>query len=367
MNTFNTFGANYTLGFALRALFARSRKENEEKLTRILAKRYHSKAILTYKCREAIVLALQNSKLAPGSFVAICRFSCREVIDAIATANLRPAFIDLEKNTLHFSEATLRKALAQNPKIRAVLVQNTLGYPADGENIARTCRENKLVLIEDLAHCFGAVYANGKEAGTLGDFVALSFSQNKILDATAGGALIVRKVNPVPMPKQPPHLRRQAADRIYPLCAYLIAHSYPLYLLFQKVIAIAKPITNPGVSVHKLPIWYCLLILERLAESKSQLSHRRKIAGIYARMLPKKILSATLTNQINPSAHFRFPIFVAQKELLIAYLAKHAMYIDDPWYIVPNSITLPTGQNITVKKAQEISQHINTWLKINRF
>ena len=40
------------------------------------------------------------------------------------------------------------------------------------------CKEKDIVLIEDLAHCVGAKYLNGKEAGNVGDLVVLSFSQD---------------------------------------------------------------------------------------------------------------------------------------------------------------------------------------------
>jgi len=53
------------------------------------------------------------------------------------------------------------------------------------------CQENKIVLIEDLAIQL-VLFIPKKEAGTVGDFTILSFSQDKVIDGISGGALIVR-------------------------------------------------------------------------------------------------------------------------------------------------------------------------------
>lgn len=362
MNTFSTFGANYSLKFALAALIAPNKDKFQEDLIRLLKKKYRGEVILTYKCREAITLALLSSFLPKDGYVAICKYSCKEVIEAIQAAGLNPVFVDLEKDTLHFSATTLKKALAKNPKIKAVLVQNTLGYPCKIEGIANICHKRGLIFIEDLAHCAGAFYEKGQEVGSFGDFITLSFSQNKIVDSSAGGALIIKKDVKISIPEKEPNFKRQFADRIFPISAYLIKFSHPIYLLFQKLISFSKPFTDVGVGVHKLPGWYCFVILSRFRNLPLELSHRKKIAGIYARIINKKVLSAKLTKQISLSANFRFPAFVLQEEVLIDYLSKHQIFLDDPWYTIPG-LTLPTHINISQKKAEEISMLINKWLE----
>ena len=366
MNTFSTFGANYTFKFALMALLAPNNPKYQKELTSLLEKRYRGKAILTYKCREAIELALNSCNFPKGSFVAICKYSCNEVIGAIKAAGLAPFFVELEKGDLNFSASTLSKALTKNPKIKAVLVQNTLGYPCKIEAIAKLCRQNKKILIEDLAHSIGGLYKKGVEIGSFGDFVTLSFSQNKIIDATSGGALIIKNDFKAPFPNKEPNFKRQLADRIYPLCSYLIKNSYPLYLLFQKLISLSKPFTNVGTGVHNLPDWYSYLILLRFHNLTRELSHRRKIAAIYARLINKNILSAKLIKQIPLSASFRFPIFLSQEKVLISFLAKHKIFLDDPWYTIPG-LTLPTHINVDQNKAEGISRLINKWVEKNKY
>lgn len=180
MSIFNSLGSNYDFKFVLKSLF--SKRDGD--LKNFLEKKYKGQVILTYKGRDAIEMAL--SGLPPGSLVAINGFTCFAVYEAIKKAGMEALYLDIEKGELNFSPESLKKA----GNVKAVIIQNTLGYPCDIEKIAQVCKENKIILIEDLAHCVGTRYESGIEAGTVGDFVALSFSQDKMIDAISGGALI---------------------------------------------------------------------------------------------------------------------------------------------------------------------------------
>ena len=186
MSIFNSLGSNYDFKFVLRTLFTGGR---DAELKSFLENKYKGRVSLVYKGRKAIELALKN---LPQGFVAINGFTCFAVYDAVKKANLNIEYLDMEKGELNFSAKTLEQAVRKNPDIKAVIIQNTLGYPCDIESIIKICKENKITLIEDLAHSVGTKYENGMEAGSVGDFVVLSFSQDKIIDSVSGGALIER-------------------------------------------------------------------------------------------------------------------------------------------------------------------------------
>lgn len=180
MSIFNSLGSNYDFKFVLKALFSK----REGALKKFLEDKYKGQVTLTRKGRQAIELAL--SGLPKGSSVAINGFTCFAVYEAIQKAGHKALYLDIEKGELNFSVDALRKT----SNVKAVIIQNTLGSPCEIEKIAQICKENKIILIEDLAHCVGTRYESGVEAGTVGDFVALSFSQDKMIDAVSGGALI---------------------------------------------------------------------------------------------------------------------------------------------------------------------------------
>ncbi len=188
MSIFNSLGSNYNFGFAIRALFA---SNNDKKLKAFLEEKYQGKATLLCKGRQAIELALKKTNLSEGT-VAINGFTCFAVYEAIKKAGLDVEYLDIAKDDLNFSAKTLEKHLEKNQKIKVVIIQNTLGYPCDIERISQLCKKKKVILIEDLAHSVGTRYSNRQEAGTVGDFVVLSFSQDKMIDTVTGGALIER-------------------------------------------------------------------------------------------------------------------------------------------------------------------------------
>ena len=192
MAIFNSLGSNYNFEFVLRSLFTKDAGKSRAALLGLLRKKYSGDVVLTYKGREALTLCLELSKLPKESVVAINGFTCVAVYKAVEEAGYAVELLDNELGDLNFTAKILEEKLKKNPQIKAVIIQNTLGYPCDIEEIDKICKKNNLVLIEDLAHCVGASYSSGMEAGTIGDFTCLSFSQDKMIDAVSGGALVIR-------------------------------------------------------------------------------------------------------------------------------------------------------------------------------
>lgn len=390
MNIFNSLGSNYDFSFILKSLF--SFGGDSKDLTKLLGEKYKGKVTLVYKGREAIELILKNLKLPQDSFVAINGFTCFAVYEAIKKANLNCEYLDIENGELNFSAETLKKAVLKNPKIKTVIIQNTLGYPCEIEKILEVCKKNNIFLIEDLAHSIGTKYKNGKEAGTLGDATILSFSQDKMIDGISGGALIVKNEKVFEQLSNVP-LTRQIIDRLYPFFTFKIRINYPFFSgkIIHKVLKEFNLLSKSmnGVNsknVHKLPDWYTVLIKRGFDKLEKNLSHRKKIASIYAALINPKILSPKITSQINLSTNLRFPIFVNDREDLVRYLSKKGVYISDIWYDAPiapkkylsqtdynhqcpNSelvsstiLNLPTHQKVGEQDAEIISHFINQWL-----
>ena len=384
MSIFNSLGSNYNLKYVLKSLFSNAIGQNQ-KLKNFLEEKYQGKVILTYKGREALTLALKILNFPKESCVAINGFTCYAVYKAVEKASLTPICLDLgEKNIdLNFALETLEKILKENKNIKAVAVQNTFGFPTDIEKIVKICREKNIILIEDLAHCVGAEYRNGKEAGSMGDFVALSFSQDKVIDAVSGGALVIRnKKYASPENSQFKEPANQIRDRLYPLFTYKIRSLYDLglgkilHFILKKLNLLSKPMQKGLYNFYSLPNWYCNLVLFEFDNLPKQLNHRRKIAQIYAKNLNKKILNPNIVARISISSNLRFPIFVENRKKLIQFLKESNIFISDIWYDdaapeCPNAVeisriilNLPTHRNTTERDALRISERINEWLRL---
>lgn len=384
MNIFNSLGSNYNLSFALKALFTQNQDKDRTELKKLLSEKFNGGVILTYKGRQAIEIALQLLNLPKDSFVAINGFTCFAVYEAINNAGLQVEYIDIEKEDLNFSPGQLDEALKKNPKIKVVIIQNTLGYPAQTEKIAEICGEKKAILIEDLAHSVG---------GKFGDFVVLSFSQDKIIDAVSGGTLIVKnKKYQSRLISFKLEQKDIFKDRFYPVFTYLIRNTYFLGLgkiihsMLKMFNLLSKPM-DENMKPKSIAAWYCSLAKEEFENLENNLSHRRKIAKIYSENIDKTILSSKLIKNISNSTNLRFPIFVNKRANLINFLKKRGIFVSDIWYDAPIApkkyvrqtnykgqcpnaekiseviLNLPTHKNISEQDAEKIAHLINQWLK----
>jgi|SRR6185369_15296231 len=397
MTVFNSLGSNYNLNFVFRALFASNNQIYKEKLGVFLAQKYVGQVVLIYKGREALRLALRASNVK-GATVAICGYTCFAVYDAIVKEGYGVEYLDIEKNTLHFTYDTFKKSVENNPKIKVVIIQNTLGYPCEIESIARFCKENKIILIEDLAHSIGSVYPNKQEAGTVGDFTVLSFSQDKVIDGISGGALIVRNqafsVQNVEQAFSNVPTKKQFIDRLYPLFTFKIRMTYGFFgigklyhALLKKFQLLSNPMSDSG-EIHRLPAWYCSLIYTEFLNLEKNLAHRRAIAALYLEKFQNKALISVIDRPIPTSSNVRFPLMLNNRESLISYLKKKKIFVSDIWYdspIAPKQflsqtnytnqcpradsiatlmLNLPTHKNVSEKKAQKIIAEINQWLTL---
>ncbi|MBI2330368.1 aminotransferase class I/II-fold pyridoxal phosphate-dependent enzyme [Candidatus Daviesbacteria bacterium] len=380
MNIFNSLGSNYNLNFVFKSLFAAGSRQDKKALEDFLNEKFDGKTLLLYKGRQAIEIALKLLDLPKTSVVAINGFTCFAVYQAVINAGLSVDYIDIEKGDLNFSPNQLRNKLKGNPDIKVIIIQNTLGYPAQVEEIATICKENNIILIEDLAHSVG---------GKFGDFVALSFSQDKLIDAISGGALICKnkKYNFDNLEE-----KDEIKDRLYPLLTYVIRNTYSFGpgKIIHKILKILDLLSKPmdeNLAFSTIAPWYCNLIKEEFDNLENNLNRRRKIASIYSQNIDQKILFSRLVKNIPNSTNLRFPIFVENRASLISFLKKQNIFVSDIWYDAPIApkkymlqtdynhqcpnaekiseiiLNLPTHKNVSEKDAVQISQLINQWIK----
>lgn len=389
---FNSLGSNYNNCFWWKVLWSRGNKKDRDALKDILKRRYNGTPLLFYKGREAMFAALKLSGLPSGSQVAVTGLTCYAVYRAIVDTGYQPVYIDIADGSLNFDGAALRDTIKKNPNIKVVVVQNTLGYAGDIDTIVEIAKHHNLIIIEDLAHSIGTIYADGKEAGTVGDFTALSFSQDKVIDGVSGGALIVRndkyadKIADLTF--TPLGAVQKARDRFYPMLTSMIRSTYSiglgklLHFVFKKMHFMARAVDGIYGVMRTLPDWYSRNIVRQFNTSAKVLKHRQDIADIYKKILP----SSVCIDLDVSSTYLRFPIIVDDPKGLWKSLGKFA-HITDTWYDVPvaprryfaessyklgmcpNSekitnhiVNLPTHINISKQQATQLAQKVSSWL-----
>lgn len=215
--------ANYTGSDILKHTFATGSINDFKDLRRYLAVRYQStpdKVALFHNGRSALAYALKL--LVPSrSEVLVNGFTCYAVVEAVRSARLTPVFADIDKQTLHYSPEELTKKIKQHPNLKAIIIQNSLGITVDIAKIEQIAKKHNLIIIEDLAHCTGAKYADGREVGTVGTAAALSFGKGKSIDTISGGAIIMRDMSVI-QPQVRPSLCDSLRDRWYPILGLIM-------------------------------------------------------------------------------------------------------------------------------------------------
>jgi dTDP-4-amino-4,6-dideoxygalactose transaminase len=391
MSIFNSLGSNYTASQVWANLFVSGSNKSIIALENQLGQHFKGQATLTYKGREALELALKMSGLKNGSLVGINGFTCYVVYRAVERAGYKPVFIDTAKNQMHFDLDELNKVNLQS-KLQAIIVQNTLGYPVNMKAIKHFCDNNKILLIEDLAHSMGAIYEDGSEAGSVGAFCMFSFSQDKPLDVIAGGAVIDRTNSNQNSELSTVSFRKLIINRAYPFWTSIIRSTYSIQVgrVLHKVLKsfhlLANPMGDAGPGIHKMNSYVARIINSNIVNLDSVITHRKAIAKVYSDNLPKQV--QTFNKIYGKPSYLRFPIYVEDRVSLIDYLRKFKIYIGDTWYDAPvapkrymsdtdyqngecpnaedlskHIVNLPTHIKMNEEKAKFIAEKIGLWLK----
>ena len=331
----------YSGGEWLRHLFTVGRRRDSDELRRYLGQRYGGEAMLCKNGRSALALALK-AYFKPGDAVIINGFTCYAVYEAVKAAGLKPVFVDISKEDLNFEPEALESifrtgpAAACSPKIlpsanilgvpqaaspvrvipRGIIIQNTLGNPVDIKTIEKFARKHDLTIIEDLAHCAGVKYPDGREVGTVGAACALSFGKDKSIDTVSGGAVILR--DPCKHEIKAPSKTPLASD-------HLRARFYPMFG------AMARGLTYVGLG----GIWMRLLVkihwVEKSADNKLDLE--RRMSKFEAKLALKQLKRLKRTGE----PVLREFCLVRDRDELLQKLQRKGYYFGGFWYEKPVS------------------------------
>jgi UDP-2-acetamido-2-deoxy-ribo-hexuluronate aminotransferase len=135
---------------------------------------------------EALQLALMALGVGPGDEVVTTPFSCSAHVDAIRLAGAVPVFADIDPATCNLDPGTIEPLLGA--RTQAILPVSLYGQPADMDEINAIARRNNVHVVENAAQSFGATYGR-KQSCNLSSFGCTSFSPNKPIGGSGGGAL----------------------------------------------------------------------------------------------------------------------------------------------------------------------------------
>ena len=295
--------ATYRLRDVFRQLFTVGRQKDCDKLCAYLKERYEGEAILCKNGRSALAIALK-SYFDPGDAVIVNGFTCQAVIQGVKAGGMKPVFADIDLGNLNFTVESIKKVLTE--KTQAIIVQNTLGNMAPIQEIEKFAKRHKLIIIEDLAHCTGRKYDDGREAGMVGDITVFSFGKEKTIDVINGGAAAFRKSSAevVKLPKLKPPFIEVLRARLYPtfgaMCrglSYVRMDGFLMWLLLATRLVKKSADGEVDYDKRRLSYFQAKLALEQLrqrekigkkplrefylVESRAEVLEKFKKAGYY--------------------------------------------------------------------------------------
>ncbi|HZR91464.1 MAG TPA: aminotransferase class I/II-fold pyridoxal phosphate-dependent enzyme [Gaiellaceae bacterium] len=139
----------------------------------------------------ALHLALVALGVGSGDEVACSSFTFSASANPIRYVGATPVFVDADPGTWTMDPELLAEALAERPRIRAVVAVDLYGQCCDYDAIAAVCAERGVAIIQDAAESLGATYRN-RPAGAQGAVAACSFNGNKVITTSGGGMLLSR-------------------------------------------------------------------------------------------------------------------------------------------------------------------------------
>ncbi len=143
---------------------------------------------------SALHLIIRGMGIGEGDVVITTPFSFIASSNCILFERGRPLFVDIEEETLNLDadkveERLKNMSVEELAKVKALLVVDAFGQPADWDRFKEVAEKYNLKLIEDSAEALGSEY-KGKRAGSLGEVGVFAFYPNKQISTGEGGVLV---------------------------------------------------------------------------------------------------------------------------------------------------------------------------------
>lgn len=137
---------------------------------------------------DAIHIALQAAGVGEGDEVITTSFTFFATAGAVARANAKPVFVDIDPVTYNIDPSKIEAAITE--KTKAIIPVHLYGQMADMDPIMEIAKKHNLYVIEDAAQAIGSTY-KGKQVGEMSSAATYSFFPTKNLGAYGDGGMIV--------------------------------------------------------------------------------------------------------------------------------------------------------------------------------
>jgi len=132
-------------------------------------------------------IAGQYAGLKEGDEVIVPAITFIATMSYPLSLGAKVVFADVDPFTLNMDPADVERKITEKTKL--IIPVHIGGWPVDMDPIMALAEKHDIVVLEDAAHAFGAVY-KGRKIGTIGDFASFSFHEVKNITSFGEGGIV---------------------------------------------------------------------------------------------------------------------------------------------------------------------------------
>ena len=136
-------------------------------------------------------IAYKYANLKPGDEVIVPAITFIATMAYPLSVGAKLVFADVDPRTINMDPADVARKIT--PKTKMIVPVHIGGYPVDLDPIMELAKKHDILVLEDAAHAFGAMY-KGKKIGTIGDFAAFSFHEVKNITSFGEGGIATTNI-----------------------------------------------------------------------------------------------------------------------------------------------------------------------------
>jgi perosamine synthetase len=218
-------------------------------------------------CTSALFLSLLVEGVGAGDEVIVPSLTWCSTANAALYLGADPVFCDVDRDTMCATWETIEPRITA--KTKAVIVVHYGGAAAETQRIREKLPKH-IALIEDAAHAFGTLHADGSMVGSHGNLTCFSFYANKNLSTGEGGAIALND------PERADKLRRLR----------LHALNTDAWKRFQHKQLLDMGLSELGYKMNYTDMQACLGRVQLRRQDEFH-ERRMKIVNAYQERLPK--------------------------------------------------------------------------------
>ncbi len=299
--------------------------------------------------RSALYHLLKVLDLKPGDEVLVQAFTCEAVVLPIIALNLKPVYIDIERQSFSMNPIDLEKKLSKRSKV--LILQHSFGItPIYIKKILAIVKQRNLVLIEDIAHSIKKLKIKNQKSKINKHFFLLSFGRSKSISSVFGGA-VVGNHKKIMEKLEDSTLKQPSYSFIFKCLLYkpivmIIKTAYNIYwgkilhkmanflnLLIPEISKKEKSGDFDQALNKNYPNALAILLLHQLKKFNKINQNRQKIVNFYQKHF-KNMFQVTRSTLCFNQPLIRYPLLVKNRDLVMETMAKKSIFLGN-WYTQP--------------------------------